>query len=315
MAQWKRGLSHTAVKGFVWQLEQGSTRHIQGYVELKHPVTWKALRSWWPGAHLEMAKGNRQQNVRYCSKTNTRVKDTSVAFSSADFLTQASQGRRSDLDKASSAVLAGKTMREIALSTPKTFVQAYRGLAALRAIAIPPRSRSKVTTIHLWGRTGLAKTHGTIQFLELDGPKLTTEQYFIWSPKGGANWWDGYDGQDWVLIDDLDAGKIPMVELLRILDTKGLPYKVPVHGGQVNLVAHNFIVTSNKSIDELYPLAQKGVVGCSLEQQDALKRRMTHTWPLRVRDAIGALPYDAREAATSSWLKKMFGGDADSDEE
>lgn len=44
------------------------TPHLQGYVEFKNQTSWSTIKRLSTRAHWEKAKGNQQQNVRYCSK-------------------------------------------------------------------------------------------------------------------------------------------------------------------------------------------------------------------------------------------------------
>jgi len=44
------------------------TPHLQGYAEFKNQKSLEMIKSIVPRAHIEKAKGNRQQNITYCSK-------------------------------------------------------------------------------------------------------------------------------------------------------------------------------------------------------------------------------------------------------
>ena len=108
-----------------------------------------------------------------------------------------------------------------------------------------------------WGPTGTGKTHRSWQ--------EAGEQAFI---KSSSNkWWDGYQGQENVIIDEFD-GQIGITHLLRWLDK--YPCSVEVKGGTIPLRATNFWITSNKPLEQWYPDAP-------LAQVDALRRRVTIT--------------------------------------
>jgi len=80
-------------------------------------------------------------------------------------------------------------------------------------------------------------------------------------------WWDGYQGQEAVILDDLDP-KIAGC-LTQHLKHWSDPYgKMPgeVKGGQVPLTYDTFIVTSQYSIEETYP---------DQRDQEAIARRFT----------------------------------------
>lgn len=47
---------------------QKGTPHIQGYIQFYQPKTFNSVKAHMIHAHIEVAKGNPQQNIRYCSK-------------------------------------------------------------------------------------------------------------------------------------------------------------------------------------------------------------------------------------------------------
>lgn len=49
------------------------TPHLQGYIEFKNAKTFSAIKKLIPRAHIEKAKGNKQQNIDYCSKENILI--------------------------------------------------------------------------------------------------------------------------------------------------------------------------------------------------------------------------------------------------
>lgn len=48
--------------------QEDKTMHLQGYVEFKSPTAFSTLKKHMPRAHIEKARGNREQNKTYCSK-------------------------------------------------------------------------------------------------------------------------------------------------------------------------------------------------------------------------------------------------------
>lgn len=57
---------------YVFGEETGSngTPHLQGYIEYKNPIAFKTLKKIIPRSHLEIAKGTRKDNWKYCTKEN-----------------------------------------------------------------------------------------------------------------------------------------------------------------------------------------------------------------------------------------------------
>jgi hypothetical protein len=67
---------------------------------------------------------------------------------------------------------------------------------------------------------------------------------------GRCEWWDGYEGQESVVIDDF-YGWIKYDELLKIMDK--YPYQVPIRGGYVPFVSKTLYITSiNVLIDNWF---------------------------------------------------------------
>lgn len=55
------------------EVGESGTRHLQGYLEFKSPKTFATIKKLLPKAHLEKARGTRQQNLAYCQKDNDFV--------------------------------------------------------------------------------------------------------------------------------------------------------------------------------------------------------------------------------------------------
>lgn len=55
------------------EVGESGTPHLQGYIEFATPVKFRTIKKILPRAHLEKAKGNKQQNIDYCSKDGNFV--------------------------------------------------------------------------------------------------------------------------------------------------------------------------------------------------------------------------------------------------
>lgn len=94
----------------------------------------------------------------------------------------------------------------------------------------------------VWGDSGVGKTRYVVS------KELETGLYI--KPEG--QWWDGYNGEEAVLIDDCvwsgicvteqKVAGIPISEWLKIMDR--YPYKVPVKGGYREFVSKRIYFTS-----------------------------------------------------------------------
>lgn len=70
-----------------------------------------------------------------------------------------------------------------------------------------------------------------------------------WKVADSSVWWDGYSGQDVIIIDDIRARDFPATMLLRILD--GNPLSLQVKGGYVQANWTRVIITSNVAAADL----------------------------------------------------------------
>jgi hypothetical protein len=189
----------------------------------------------------------------------------------------------------------GGTLQSAARENPQAILRHGRNAQLLAQLLQPFRSvDSVVTTVFLQSPTGFAKTVGAMSFLE---KSISDSPFFVWSPKSSGNWWDGYAGEEWVLIDELDSGAIPLCELLRTLQS--CRYSVPVHGGQVSLLATKFIITSNLSPEDIYPKASSAHLA-------ALHRRLSFRPSSSFIAALGNVPHGDRVRHVVSYLSRSF---------
>ena len=229
---------------------ESGTFHFQGYIEVPTKLSLSSMKSMIPRAHLEISRGSSQSNRDYCTK------EDQDAFEDGTPMTQ---GRRSDLDEIKEKLDGGATMTEIAEQHFTKWVVYRRSFVAYKALKMI--SRNWKTQVHiLWGKTGTGKTrfcHDQVQDLR------------FWSP-GDFNWFDGYDGQEIVIIDDF-RGEYPLPLLLKLLDR--YPMQVPVKGAFVEWLPKKVYITSN-----VQPIMWYDSDGPSLA---ALKRRFTTVEEIR----------------------------------
>nr|QJI53596.1 MAG: replication associated protein [Circoviridae sp.] len=210
------------------EVGENQTIHLQGYVHWKREKSFRQMKDLMPRAHIEEAKGSDLDNDEYCGKGGDlllRVGEPSK------------QGKRSDLERAVAAVKAGRSLRDIASAYSATYVRYGRGLRELRLL-IGCVERDFKTEVHvIIGPPGGGKSRW---IASQEGDK-----YY----KPRSDWWDGYDGQEIVVLDDF-YGWIQYDELLRICDR--YPHRVPVKGGYVNFNSRKVFISSNKHAQEWY---------------------------------------------------------------
>lgn len=205
--------------------------------------------------HWELRRGSVAEARAYCTKEETRV---SGPFEFGD--PSGGQGTRTDLSTATGLISGGASLKRVAEECPTVYAKFHKGLAALRSVLQDRQPGYAEKDVRLYyGPTGLGKTRRAYT----EYPRLCR----LPVPTRGATWFDGYDGQEVVLMDDYGGDCVyPFQFCLQMLD--GYPMQVPTKGGFVTWAPEVIIITSNVSVDLWYP-------SISAELVLALKRRIT----------------------------------------
>lgn len=230
------------VYGF--EVGESGTPHIQGYVELKNPRSYKALNKEYfcNSAYFEKRKGTAKQASDYCKKDGDFKEFGEIS----------SQGDRKDIDLVREMVSDGKSMREICQEA--SGYQSIRTAEKLLSYVEEKRDfKPEVTWIY--GKTGTGKTRTAVEM-------CGDNEY--WMSGKDLKWWDGYDRHEYVIIDDYRKDFCKFHELLRILDR--YPYRIEIKGGSRQLVAKYMIFTcpyhpekiwENKTSEDLKQLIRR----------------------------------------------------------
>lgn len=225
---------HGRLKYAIWQLEcgEGGTLHYQGYLELPRNQRLSYVRKIIPGAHFEPRFGTREQARDYARKDDTRIEGPYEVGVWED----SQQGKRNDILALKEAIKSGSSNLELFERFPREFLSYQRGISAARGLY--ETKRSWITElIVLLGDPGTGKS----TYVRDHAESLYVKQ--------ASKWWDRYDGEEDVLLDDF-YGWLPFHELLRLADC--LPHMVEAKGAQVQFLAKRLWITSNKPIVEWY---------------------------------------------------------------
>lgn len=231
-------LEDPRMKYHVVQLEKAPTTgklHLQGYIQFNAPVKFGGVKKINDSAYWAPAKGTPQQCRAYCTKEESRVAGP-WEFGSLQFA-----GKRNDLEEVKEAIVAGKKRKEIIEMFPVAFMKYHSGiekvinaLGSVRSLEVPP------LVLVMYGEPGSGKTTRALKGIE-------KEEIYI---KDASQWWDGYNGQKRVVFDEF-CGGIAWNTLKCILDKHAC--QVQIKGGFVQLLAEEFMFTSNKPPIEYYP--------------------------------------------------------------
>lgn len=219
--------------------------HWQGYVELLEPMRFAGIKKLFGNQkiHIEEQRGTRFHNRTYCKKDGKFFEwGEWIGGETED--DDGSQGTRTDLDELKKSIKEGKNTLNC-FEDHKTMWRCHNAAGKYRLLLDMKKQREvgyTPKTIEVYvGPTGCGKTKKAFE--------ENRDAYFLDNSITGA-WWDGYDGEETVIIDEF-RGWVPYPTLLRWTD--GYPVSVPYKGGTCALKAKKIVITSNIPPEEWYP--------------------------------------------------------------
>jgi len=229
------------LSGEVWgvmgqEVGESGTPHLQGAVVLRVRHTLEYMRGWNSRAHWEVMAGTPQQSLEYCSKQDSNPFTCgTMPVIPGTKKGATSQGARTDLEKFA-ANIREHGIQAAVMESPDIYLKYPMGAEKLasrlaKAARMTPRDPPRV--VWCYGPTGSGKTRW------VKDQSAVIDQW--WSGKN-LKWWDGYDGESVVIIDDFRRDFCTFHELLRILDRYEL--RVEVKHGTTMLLARDIYITS-----------------------------------------------------------------------
>jgi len=252
----------------VWQKEQGEsgTVHLQGYAIFAKTLRLTALKKICPRAHWETRRGTHAQAKEYASKTDTRLGGP-WEFGQED-AALLGQGKRSDLLSLKRALDDGMTERAIASGEHFPVWAKYgKVVQRYRRLTMPQRDWLSEVVVY-WGEPGIGKTS---RARHEAGP----DAFWLSKPGGQTTWWDDYDGQEVVVIDEF-YGWIARDLMCRLCDR--YPLNVETKGGSTRFLAKKIIITSNIHPQYWWPRVGLGAMTRRLEPPMGRIIEMTVPW-------------------------------------
>lgn len=228
---------------FGYEMGENGTPHLQGYMELTKQMRRNAIKDKINGRmHFERRYGSVDQAVEYCKKDGQW----------AEFGEKKRPGQRNDIKEIKDLVWEGNNMRQIIdNATSYQGIKCAETMMKYRDMSIKPQPK---WVLWITGPTGSGKTTLAYQYA-IEGD--------TWISGLTLDWFDGYDGQSLVIMDDIIPTAQNLNKLLRLLDQWEI--NVPVKGGFTKWNPKWVIITSVVSPEEV-------LSGACLDQ---LRRRIT----------------------------------------
>jgi hypothetical protein len=206
--------------------------------------TASSVRGKLVGCHVERAKGDSLANFVYCSKGGEyrEVGDRP--------LTSKEKGDK-EIDRYVAA-WNGAISGDLEAIDADIRIRCYAAIKRIQRDFMPAvQPLEAVCGVWVYGRSGCGKTSGVLKLF----PNLF--------PKPRNIWWDGYQNEPVVCIDDLDKFDVRLGGKLKHWSDR-YPFIGETKGGSIKIRPERVIVTSQYKIEEIWE---------DLETQEALKRR------------------------------------------
>lgn len=226
----------------IYQEEVGAsgTPHLQGYMQFsvrKRLVQLKELPGL-EGAHWEAARGSLADNVAYCTKDEGRVGGP-YEYGARD--STSSQGDRNDVLALKRSIEEGVDKAELWERHPDLVLRHYKAIKIVKGYSVTPRNHM-MTVLLFIGPPGTGKTRTATTLASYLGQN--GKFYMVPPTKGSGLYWDNYDYEDTVIIDEMDGNRMSPTFFNQLCDR--YPLEVPVHGsGGVQFTSKHIIICTN----------------------------------------------------------------------
>lgn len=244
--------SHCKYLVYGKEVGESLTPHLQGFFTLNNKQSLKGLQNvLGMSFHFEPAVADSHRCSNYCKKGQQSHSEWELSGPNGpnfglnadvtEFGNLPNPGKRTDLDRLAEAVKNGQSMRDVADLHPATYIRNYRGLANYAALQTQDYTHDTVRGIWFYGAPGVGKSHHARLYGEAQGSLYIKPQ---------NKWFDGYTGENTILLDDLDSNALG--HHLKLWADK---YAVSgeIKGGTVKLQHQHFLVTSNYTPESLWP--------------------------------------------------------------
>lgn len=220
------------------------TPHLQGACSIGKVVDFEKINTWkgFERAYIAQMEGSPQQNLTYCTKV-----DPHGMF---QWGTIPEPGKRTDLINCVEKLKENQNLVELVQDTSFAvcYVKYTRGINALTDLYRKQNDRIPPKIVWLWGKTGAGKTRSALEL-----GRIIFGNEGVWLSNTNHQWFNGYNGQQCAILDEIRYNNIKFDILIRLLDR--YPFRVETKGGYVPWVPLLIFVTSlHKPIDANFPI-------------------------------------------------------------
>nr|AOV86230.1 putative rep protein [uncultured virus] len=211
------------------EVGENGTPHLQGFIRFKNAHSFHSIKQMLPRAHLEIQRGTCQQAADYCKKDGK--------FQEFGCLPQE---KRSQGDKWKFIIEKAENgdIDAIKNEYPSEYFRYHERIKSFRIRE--PSILDELTNEWWWGETGTGKSKRAWELYPQHYNKLLNK------------WWDGYQNEEVVVIEEWAPRNDMTASNLKIWADR-YPFNGEVKGGTLrNIRPKKIIVTSNYSMDQCF---------------------------------------------------------------
>ena len=293
-------LQNEDVKGYVFQLEKASTgtQHFQMYIELKKGFYMTGIKKLLQNntIHCEKTMGTKKQNITYCTKEEGRIEGPFIGGTCLNPEKSGEQGKRTDLENLTRRILdEGMITDEMIEENGALFAKYGKNLKWLNQTNVV--NKKKKEEMEYWKEQAqLLKEGKPIQgqrqrYIELYfGPtgcgkttmakaKVADKNEPLYEKEGINKWWDGYEGEPNVLLDEFKGDSYGTIEQFNRMTNVGV-YQGETKGGHALITADNIYLTTNRHPRHWWKKSGDKYTDWSDPRYQAVARRIAivHWW-------------------------------------
>lgn len=214
------------------QVEKGQsgTTHIQACFKFGSQRSFAAIKKQLPTAHIESCKSY-FDSYKYCSKSDTRVSGP-IRYGPAPIPPK----RKGRTSKEFNELVLDGSIEDLVRDGTVHIGQYPKLVAASQLFKLRTASNSSLAKLENewhYGPTGTGKSRGV------------TEKYPNLFRKNPNKWWDGYQGEEVVLIDDFDKTLHSCLGYYIKIWGDHYPFKAECKGSTMQIRPQKIIITSN----------------------------------------------------------------------
>lgn len=203
------------------------TPHLQCYVYFNEPVRFSKMKDLHPTAAWFKARGSAQQNRAYCSKNGDFLELGEIPLTPSDGAkmtnterwTLAKEGRFEELDP----------------ENVKIYEYIYAKYQTVE-------DRPILDNVWIYGPSGCGKS------------SRVRQEHEAFYSKPMNKWWDGYQREDVVVLDDFDPNHGSYLSYYLKIWADHYSFNAEVKGGMMHIRPKTIIITSQYTIEDCFRL-------------------------------------------------------------